>query len=164
MKTTIYQEVGTVNEGRVIGSHYNSDQPWVIPWIDEDDHIQKTTALACSTASPNLPMGTCTIRLFNFSGVLRKSIKRGVRIGPGQRELNRIPSRAWTIASSRVMARTAPLEAVSVYTKSAPTYGKGKKKRTSKLRGGSTQDGDEGSDVDDRTTNAEALGRIGLVL
>lgn len=127
MKTTIYQEVGTVNERRVIRSDYNSGQPSIIPWIDEGDHIRKTTALACSTASPNLPIGTCTIRLFNFSGVLRKSIKRGVRIGPGQSELNRIPSRAWTIASSRVMASTAPLEAVSVSTKSTPAHGKRKK-------------------------------------
>ena len=31
----------------------------------------------------------------------------------GQRALKRMPSRAWTMASSRVMARTAPFEAVS---------------------------------------------------
>jgi hypothetical protein len=72
--------------------------------------IRKTTALACSTASPNRPMGTWVIRRSSFSAVLRKSINRGVRIGPlgiisliehadtmmtyGHRELNRIPSRA----------------------------------------------------------------------
>ena len=33
----------------------------------------------------------------------------------GQMELSRMPSRAWTMASSRVMARTAPFEAVSVH-------------------------------------------------
>lgn len=33
-------------------------------------------------------------------------------MGPGQSELKRMPSRAWIMASSRVMARTAPLEAV----------------------------------------------------
>lgn len=32
----------------------------------------------------------------------------------GQRALNRIPSLAWTMANSRVMASTAPLDAVSV--------------------------------------------------
>lgn len=32
----------------------------------------------------------------------------------GHNALKRIPSRAWTMASSRVMASTAPLDAVSV--------------------------------------------------
>ena len=78
--------------------------------VDVDVDVQKTTALACSTASPNRPIGTWFIRLPNFSGVLRKSMSKGVRIGPlpdqlhrsitvtegtyGQRELNRIPSLA----------------------------------------------------------------------
>lgn len=38
------------------------------------------------------------------------------------------------------------------------------KKRTGKLRRGGTHDSDEGSNVDDRSANTEALGRIGLVL
>lgn len=40
------------------------------------------------------------------------AVKRTYLSGAGHRALNRKPSRAWTIASSRVKARTAPLLAV----------------------------------------------------
>jgi len=40
------------------------------------------------------------------------SIGGGVATGPGQSAFTRIRSRAWTIASSRVIASTAPLLAV----------------------------------------------------
>ena len=45
---------------------------------------------------------------------LKKIERRSRRqVTDGQRELKRIPSRAWIMASSRVMARTAPLLVVS---------------------------------------------------
>ena len=43
---------------------------------------RNNTALACSMASPNLPMGKWFNLLLSFSGVLRKSIKSGVLSGP----------------------------------------------------------------------------------
>lgn len=43
---------------------------------------RKSTALACSTASPKRPIGRCVMRRFNFSGVFKKSMRSGVLSGP----------------------------------------------------------------------------------
>lgn len=97
---------------------------------------RKRTALACSMASPKRPVGKWISRrrrlaLSSPSQSWRRGVLEGryrqlsyalgfsrawhlstYLRGAGQRELKRKPSRAWTMASSRVMARTAPLEAV----------------------------------------------------
>lgn len=74
---------------------------------------KNTTTFACSIASPNLPVGKCTSRRNRFAlSSPSQFCSRGVLRGAGQRELKRKPSLAWTIASSRVRARTAPLDAV----------------------------------------------------
>jgi len=59
-------------------------------------------------------VGRWIVRRYLFSGVSKKFCSKGVFNGPGQRELTRIPSFAWTIANSLDIARTAPFEAVSI--------------------------------------------------
>lgn len=49
---------------------------------EESSLARNKAAFACSTASPNLPMGMCTMRRSFFSGVSRKFISKGVCKGP----------------------------------------------------------------------------------
>ena len=49
---------------------------------DDSSLARNKTARACSIASPNRPIGRWFIRRLSFSGVLRKSIRRGVFKGP----------------------------------------------------------------------------------
>ena len=79
---------------------------------DESSVARNSAALAISSASPKRPIGTCTRRRCFFSSVSRKSMSSLVRSGPGHRALTRMPSRAWSTASSRVIDSTAPLDAV----------------------------------------------------
>ena len=107
-----------------------------------------STACACSMASPKRPVGKWISRRWRLAlSVPRKVWRRGVlwfRLlifwgmggregklgegrgggggiylrGAGQRALKRMSSRAWTMASSRVRARTAPL--LLVFRQSEP--------------------------------------------
>ena len=90
VQTAIDQKVGTVNVRRIVRSHLTRLAFTRVQMCKKGQDAQKTTALACSTASPNRPIGTWFIRLPSFSGVLRKSISNGVRIGPlmGQPDLD----------------------------------------------------------------------------
>ena len=102
---------------------------------------------------------------------------RRARLTYGQRELTRMPSRAWTMASSRVMASTAPLEAVSV-TEKPNDLADGSESQarqmqreeewnqslTGNLRSRSTHDSNEGCSVDDGASDVKTLGLVGFVL
>ena len=80
----------------------------------------------------------------------------------GQSALSRMPSLAWTMASSRVMARTAPLDAVSE-RKKGWTIGN-EIPLTCYLRGCGTHDRNEGRSVDDGPSNSEAFTGVRFVL
>jgi hypothetical protein len=54
----------------------------------------------------------CTKRRCRRSGSDNSSASKGVSIGPGHRALHRTRFRAYSTAISRVIARTAPFEAV----------------------------------------------------
>lgn len=73
----------------------------------------------------------------------------------------RIPSRACTTASSRVMARTAPFEAVSALDRAknlvCDPRNSARVGRTSELRRCGTEDGDERGCVDDRALAASRI-------
>lgn len=72
-----------------------------------------------------------------------------------------MPSRAWTMASSLVIANTAPFEAVSV-DQLRPN--EGAVQLTSDLRGSSPDYSDHRCSVDDRSTDAQAFAGVGFVL
>ena len=76
----------------------------------ESSLARKATAAAISSGSANRPSGTCTNRRAARSGsAANSSCSSGVFTGPGHRALTRIPCRANSTPSSRVIASTPPL-------------------------------------------------------
>lgn len=57
-----------------------------VPVMNEESSLaRKSAALACSIASPNRPIGMCTMRRSFFSGVSRKFMRSSVCKGPLRR-------------------------------------------------------------------------------
>ena len=94
---------------------------------------RNSAALAISSGRPNRPMGMWTSRRWRRSGSERSSASSGVSIGPGQSELARIPCRAYSTASSRVIGQHSTLRG-----------------GIGDLGGGRAHQGDEGGHVHDR--------------
>ena len=113
---------------------------------DDSSDARNSAACASSSARPSRPMGMWTIRRARRSGSDNSSSSSGVWIGPGHKELARMPCQ-------RVLDRD-----LACHREHAPLA-----RGVGDLRGGGAHDRDERRDVDDGApTRREHRGDAGL--